>query len=469
MTEHSSAAAPRAPIQLLDQFGYPVTVLGAPEPERAVDAWNAAVRAFLAHGASTPAHLADALAAAPLGFPLAEAAKGFFLLLLGRPELRDTAADALRAAQHALPQATAREQAVAEALALYLSGSPARAADRLDAALSAAPGDGLLMKLVHGLRFVLGDLQGMRRSIEAALPAFTPSHPAYGYALGCHAFALEETGSYLAAERAGRAAVARAPDDAWGLHAVAHVMDMTNRTGDGVAWITSQTGKWGHCNNFGYHIWWHLALFHLDRGEISEVLRLYDAHIRHDHTDDYRDISNGASLLARLECEGVDVGDRWEEMASLAERRTEDGCVVFADLHYLLALGATGREAASGRLIGALQSAAQRKISCMDQVADAAGVAAAHGLHAFAMADYVQAHAALSSALPKLQRVGGSHAQRDVFERLAIEAALRSGLLTEARRAIQDRTRRRGALDAYAEIRLARIATLAEEAKIAAG
>ncbi|MFB2351867.1 hypothetical protein, partial [Priestia megaterium] len=74
---------------------------------------------------------------------------------------------------------------------------------------------------------------GMRRSIETVLPSYGADHPALGYALGCHAFALEETGDYTRAEREGRRAVSLAADDAWGLHAVAHVFDMTGRAAEG--------------------------------------------------------------------------------------------------------------------------------------------------------------------------------------------------------------------------------------------
>lgn len=457
--DESSGAARRS-----DQFGYATTLVAPLDEARAMTEWSAATLAFLAHGAETPVRLAAALEAAPR-FPLALAAKGFFMLLLGRAELRTAAEEALRLAQADAARATPREAAAIEALALYLAGRPGPAADRLDAALAAHPRDGLLMKLSHSLRFVLGDAAGMRRSVESVLSHFDADNPARGYALGCHSFALEETGAYVAAEHTGREAVRIAPDDAWGLHAVAHVLEMTGRSTEGVAWIARQTGKWGHCNNFGFHLWWHLALFHLDRGEIDETLGLYDSKIRREKTDDYRDIANAASLLARLELEGVDVAERWEELATLSENRVEDGCVVFADLHYLLALGGAGRDQAGARLIGALRRSAEQRIGCMGDVADAAGLSAAEGLNAFARGDYARAYAALGQAAPALHRIGGSHAQRDVFDRIRIEAALRCGLLAEARRAVQDRMRRRGALDGYAETRLARIAELGKNAR----
>jgi hypothetical protein len=64
----------------------------------------------------------------------------------------------------------------------------------------------------------------------------------------------------------------------------------------------------------------------------------------------------------------------------------------------------------------------------------------------------------LRAGLSDLQGVGGSHAQRDVFDRITIEAALRSGYMTTAETLLQDRIRRRcGAIDGYAEARLALI------------
>ena len=94
---------------------------------------------------------------------------------------------------------------------------------------------------------------------------------------------------------------------------------------------------------------------HLDLGQTDAVLALYDGQIRCDRTDDYRDISNAASLLCRLELDGVDVGNRWEELAALAQNRTEDGSLIFADLHYLLALIGGDRGDARTALIGRIR------------------------------------------------------------------------------------------------------------------
>ncbi|MGX1309440.1 tetratricopeptide (TPR) repeat protein [Amorphus suaedae] len=445
-----------------DLFGCALTMSDG----QAAASWSSTARTFLAHADATPGHLADTIDRAP-DFALGHAARGLFCLLLARREMVPPARAALTAARAATARAgaTARETAYVEALADWLDGRPSAAAARLDRTLRDNPRDALALKLVHQIRFMLGDAGGMRRSIEDVLEAYDDGHPAAGYVHGCHAFALEETGSLAAAEFAGRRALELAPDDAWGLHAVAHVHDMTGRAAAGVAWLDGRHAAFGHCNNFRYHVWWHKALFHLDLGEIDAVLALYDEAVRADHTDDFRDIANGASLLSRLEIEGVDVGSRWEELAAISEGRTDDGCLVFADLHYLLALCGGDRTESAARLVARMRADADRAEDEMDRVTADPGVAVATALAAFRAGDYRAAHRAFQSCRPRMQSIGGSHAQRDVFERLAIEAAIRAGLLHEARGLVSDRVTFRGAVDAFATSRMGRIdAALAEAA-----
>jgi hypothetical protein len=188
---------------------------------------------------------------------------------------------------------------------------------------------------------------------------------------------------------------------------------------------------------------------HLDRGEIDRVFALYDNEIRRDHTDDYRDIANASSLLMRLELEGISVGNRWEELAALAEARVGDGCLAFADLHYMLALCGGGQDEAMHRLIRRMHVDAVQNGSESDRVMRRPGVEAAKGLMAFCEGRHAAAFTSLDAARGRMQDVGGSHAQRDVFERITIEAAIRAGALQDAARIIEDRTRHRGACDAF--------------------
>lgn len=420
-------------------------------------AWNDTLEALLAHAAATPEHLARTLEADP-DFALAQAAKGLMLLSLARRELVAPAGECLVRARAALRlrPVTRREAMVVEALEQWLADAPRRAAETLEAVLDAHPFDVLALKLSHGLRFMLGDQPQMLACLRRIAPGFTESHPLAGYVQGCYAFALEEQGFYAEAERAGRRAVALSPRDAWGRHAVAHVLEMTGRVEEGIAWL-GDARNWAHANNLRFHIVWHLALFHLERGQTQEVLRLYDSDIRGEPTDDYRDIANGASLLARLDYAGVDVGERWEELAGLAERRIDDGRLVFADLHYALSLLGAGQVGGADAIARTLLDDSRAHPSRERRAAARPGALAAHGLIAFHDGDYAEAARLLAAARPGLLAIGGSHAQRDLFEQALIESLIRCGSHERAARLLGERIARRGGSNAFAARRLAQL------------
>ena len=269
-----------------------------------------------------------------------------------------------------------------------------------------------------------GDGPAMLSAMGRTLDAWSPDMPGYGFLLGCHAFALEESGAYRDAERVGRAAVAHEPQDAWGIHAVAHVLEMEGRIGEGVAWLDASRPTWTGCNNFSFHLAWHLALFWLARGAPEVALELYDREVRPRPTDDFRDVANAVSLLVRLEEEGVEVGQRWIELAELAVRRRHDLTLVFASLHHLMALVGSDRLDAAEEILEGLR---QRAKGGDDQarVAREVGLPLARAL--LARPRPRQAAPDLARLAGRLRGLGGSNAQRDVFVREMALLAARSG------------------------------------------
>jgi hypothetical protein len=65
------------------------------------------------------------------------------------------------------------------------------------------------------------------------------------------------------------------------------------------------------------------------------------------------------------------------------------------------------------------------------------------GADAFARGDYAEAAERLGAALPELARIGGSHAQREVFEDTYIVACLRAGQRDKAAARLKQRLARR--------------------------
>jgi len=429
----------------------PTTASVAP----ATSAWETLVEAVLAHDGRVPELIGGILARHP-DDSRAHAVKGLMLVLLARAELVGEARRCLAVADRL---ATSGDGAggYRAVLRSWLAGEPLVAARHLETQLASDPGDALAFKMAHQTRFMAGDVAGMLASASRHGQAHA-GQPHEGYVLGCLAFALEESGDIRRAEATGRKAIALAPRDAWGRHAVAHCLEMTGRAEEGAAWLAATTDTWRHCTSFAFHISWHLALFLLDQGRIGEVLDLYDTGIRATRADDYRDLANGASMLARLEFEGVDVGDRWEELAELSARRVQDRRLVFADLHYATALLGAGATADAEALAASMLADASRGATHDARVAAAAGLAAMEGLLAFHAGRYGEAARHLLRARPQMPRIGGSIAQRDLFEQMLVESLIRSGDLAGAEAMLRERLVARGGRNTFATRRLARIA-----------
>jgi len=414
--------------------------------------WAALVRAFLSHARDTPALLAIVIDDHPEE-PLGPLVKGYMLMMLGRRELRAAAEEALKEGRRRIAQSPdARAEAYAGGLQSWLSGEPRGAVRAMERVIDDHPMDAMAIKISHALRFMLGDADGMRRSLARVVSVYTDATPNAGFIKGCYAFSLEETGAYADAERMGRRAVELEPEDAWGRHAVAHVFEMTGRADEGIAWLSDRQA-WAQCSNFAFHLQWHVALFQLELGRTSEALALYDTAVRSEPTDDYRDVANAASLLQRIELDGLCVGNRWEELAAIAERRIEDGQLAFADLHYLLALLGAGRFSSAETLVFGLLNAGGAGEASRLRAEVAAPLAA--GLLAFKAGRAKDAVAILEPIRPRICALGGSHAQRDVFEQIYLEALVRAGT-PSADEQLTERRQRRGGRNRFAERRLRR-------------
>ncbi|GGH09614.1 tetratricopeptide repeat protein 38 family protein [Alsobacter metallidurans] len=385
----------------------------------AVAAFEQAIASVARHQPGAAEALDAALAADP-DLIAAHALRGFAAVILARSECVPAADDAYALAAAALarrPDVTSDESVLVHALDAARRGRLRAAADRLDAHLHAEPGAFLPLKLSHSLRFMAGDLGGMLALTSRVLPAWTEDRPGAGFVLGCHAFGLEEAGELAPAERYGLRAVELEPGDAWGLHAVSHVHETQGRTREGASWLEASRPRWAACNNFRFHLSWHLALFELEEGHVGRVLDLYDDEVRPTRTDDFRDVANAASLLWRLSQEGVDVGDRWAELAAVSRRRTRDVTLVFASLHHILALVGAGQRGDALALAGEI-SARERSGGDQGRVAGQVGRDLAR-----VILDLGDA-ATIARAAAALPLIGGSHAQRDVFLRtLALAAA----------------------------------------------
>ena len=401
-------------------------------------AMERALSSFLKFRLDAREHLSRCLAADP-EFGLAHCLKGYFAMLSYNQASVPRAVEAARTARTHSAGATARERAHVDALEAWIAGDLDRMIATWEAILAEHPTDVLALRLAHFNNFWRGRPREMAASVERVSPKWGRELPGYGTLLSCRAFALEECGDYAGAEPAGRAAVEIDPADVWGTHAVAHIMEMQGRHAEGIAWLDQLERHWVGGNNLLHHLWWHRALYHLERGEHAEVLALYDRRFRdlaspltQMQPDLYIDVQNAASMLFRLERRGVDVGDRWSEIADKAEARIGDCLSAFTLPHWMMALAATGRDETAKRMLEGMHAFAKNGTMASGLVAEIA-IPICEAVLAHRRGEPARAVALMRPVLGEMYRLGGSHAQQDVLEQFFLDAAVKADSADDVR------------------------------------
>jgi hypothetical protein len=373
-----------------------------------------------------PLALADAAAAAAPECAMAPLLKAWLMGLATEPAATAEARATL--AQVERMPLDARAQAHAAALELLLAGDWGAAAVALDHYNASCPRDLLALQCGHLMDFYRASARGLRDRIARVLPHWSEQVPGHGVVLGMHAFGLEECGDYAHAEDAGREAIDRDARDCWAHHAVAHVMEMQGRAQDGIGWMLAREPHWsGDDNFFRVHNWWHLALYHLDLGDVARVLALYDGPIRSGRSAVALDMVDASALLWRLHLAGHHVGERWNELAEAWDLHADGTLYPFNDWHAVMAWLGAGREAQVERVREALTAAASNGTATGAWARDT-GLPLVAGFTAFWRGDYRGAVERLHPVRFIANSFGGSHAQRDIIDWTLTEAALRGGM-----------------------------------------
>jgi tetratricopeptide (TPR) repeat protein len=335
-------------------------------------------------------------------------------------------------------QANERERLHAAAARAWLAGDFYRSNRLYGDIVVQYPRDLLALQTAHTSDFLLGQSTILRDRVAQVLPQWNATVPGYGYVLGMHAFGLEETALYARAEETGRHALDLNPRDPWAVHAVAHVMEMQGRVGEGIGWLDSRVGDWAPDNALAYHNWWHLALFHLDLGDQQRALELYDTRIRPADTSVAMEMVDASAMLWRLMLRGVDVGARWEALADAWLPLANEGFYAFNDAHAVMALVGAGRWSQVAGVLKSLDEAAAGS-GANASMSREVGLPVARALAAFGRGRYDVAIDELLAVRAHAHRFGGSHAQRDIVHLTLLEAALRGGRASLARALASER------------------------------
>ena len=375
----------------------------------------------LSYGNNAETTILSAIAAEPkCAYSYAHAAAHY--LSLESAQSRFQAAPYIQAAKKYAATATEREQLYICAIDAWATGAIKSAIAYHEEIAEKFPRDLVSVQRGQYHYFYQGNKEGLLNIAQKVLPASPDNH----YLQGMVAFGLEQCHKLEEAEAFGRQALEINRHDPWAQHAVAHVMESQGRIDEGNAWMSSFTDTWENCNSMLYtHNWWHIALYYLEKGDTKKVLELYDRHIwGKAWQESSKDQVGAISLLLRLELRGIDVGDRWEQIAPYLTVRIHEHALPFQDLHYVYALARAGKVELVNEMLFSMQAYTRRSPQLKTWIEVA--LPGARGMNAHARGDWGNAIAQLSPILSRLHEIGGSHAQRDLFEQVYLDAWLRN-------------------------------------------
>jgi Tfp pilus assembly protein PilF len=420
-----------------DRFGLPLTTPSAEAAENYVEALD------LMLSANTGAEaLLDAALESDPEFALAHIARARLLQVQAQvAEAREAAA----AARALGDRVTAREARHIETVASAIDGRGPQAMAMLEEHVAEFPRDALVLSLALGVFGLLG-FGGRADFHEAQLSLLETLAPRWDedwWFLTYLGWARIELGDIATGEREVERALELNPRNAYAAHARAHGYYEAGDAASGARFIEGWLPSYDRRSQLHGHLSWHLALCALASGNPERACALYADAIRPavSFAPPLFNLADSASLLWRRQLYGEmpPLAGEWAEVAAHVRRFFPHAGMHFADIHAILAEAACGDDTGAGQRI-----VLARELDRGGHLPQGAIVPRlCAGAAAFARGAFALAVEELGAALPELARVGGSHAQREVFEDTFIAAALRAGQYDRARARLSERLARR--------------------------
>lgn len=398
----------------------------------------AAIDHFLTYRADTMDRL-DAILEEDPECPAAWILKGFLFISARSLSLLPKALDAHARATLAGNARNPRELLHAKALKAWAEGDLRGAQLIFDSIATEFPFDLLALRLQHVNAIFFGRPDVLRTSVTRGLSDWDDSIPGAGVVYGMVCMGLEEAGEYERAERYGKRGVELEPDDLWGIHSVAHVLEAQGRLKDGIDWMQRPDGYWVGRNVSRHHLWWHEALFMFDAADYEGAIAYYDVRLAPGTArPGYLEMSNCASLLFRLEVAGQDCGKRWGELVESCRHLAEDRALTFSDVHMLVALTMAKEGTALEHMAQDLVDYAVSGETFDQEASARLSVPLAKAMKARLSGEVRIATDILLDARFDFQHMGGSIAQRDMLDVLLIDCAVSAGRDRLARRLLSE-------------------------------
>jgi tetratricopeptide (TPR) repeat protein len=332
-----------------------------------------------------------------------------------------------------------RERQYVEAIAMFIDAGGSRILPLVHEHLEEFPRDAVLLFL-HGFLNARSGRADWQREQFAYLTRLAARYGDDWFFLGQYAFAHHAIDRFEASRRLAEQSLARNPRCGYAVHSLAHVFYETNAHADGSAFLDGWLANYHRSAPMHCHLAWHWALFALSMGQYTQVMELYDRAIRPEVARTRTSMYDAASLLWRYQIYGCTQDALpWSAVGELAARMTAQPGMAFVDANAALALAAAQDEAAFGRLIDGLRTLHAQGHPTAGSVV----LPLVQGIWAFAQGAYNEAIRWIGPIADQIVRIGGSNAQREVFEDTLLEAYLRAGRYAQAEAILRQRLGRR--------------------------
>ena len=413
-----------------DRYGLPVTTSSGVALQR----FQEGMDRLLSYGAGPDASFAAALEADER---LAVAHAGVALIAVVQGDATAARAATGRA-RDAAAGATRRERQHVEAVSALVAGDTARGLALVDEHVQEFPRDALLVNQASSaIGFAgAGDREQQRMGFLERLA------PAYGddwWFDSALAFTYHEVDRFEDSRRLSERSLQRYPGNANASHNLAHISFETLDTDGGAAFLDEWMATYDRRASFHCHLAWHQAMFALHRGDYARALAIFERDIL-GSVNPRLAMIDGAALLWRFRLDGEPgPHDRgWRSLADLAQRVSRPG-FIFGEIHAALAYAACGDDHAVARLMDGL-----RELDAKGHpIAGTVAVPLVQGIAAFVAGDHAGALRHLEPVAAHTHRIGGSHAQWELFEETMIVCYLALERYDDAVRLVRRRLQRR--------------------------
>jgi len=339
--------------------------------------------------------------------------------------------------------ASERERQHVEIMAAAIEGKPSIALTGAERHLDRYPRDALVLSLLLGA-FGLYAFSGRADHDAARLAICERNAGHYGedwWFLTYLGWSHTEAGNAGTGRTLTERAMALRVENANAAHGLSHALFEQGDMAAGRRFLSGWLPAHERARFLHGHLSWHVALSALDAGDLDGALGIYEQHIKPPNSPypPLNVFTDAASLLWRLSLAGkAGLEPCWREVAAYGDRFFPRAGPHFADVHYALVAAATGSVVLETRLAELEALEADGRLA-----PGAAAIGLCRGIRAFAEGDNDNAIRILEPLMPAVVRIGGSHAQRELWEDTLIVACLRGGHGDKAARMISDRLHRR--------------------------